>query len=242
MAVLLNTKNRSTYPEIMDDFDLKDEELLAALDKIGKINQLLGGNRITKDGVEKLLEKSRSAGLITILDVGCGNGGMLRLLADFAIRRGLEVALIGLDANSYTVAYAEALSKEYPNISYCCRDVFDPSFPKLLDEWKCDIVLCTLTLHHFDDRQIESLLSMFYANAKLGFVINDLHRSAITYRLFQLICSLFQLKGMTRKDGLISILRGFKRGELIGFSQRLQFRKYEIRWRWAFRFQWIVEC
>jgi hypothetical protein len=36
-------------------------------------------------------------------------------------------------------------------------------------------------------------------------------------------------------------LRGFKRDELIGFSEKLNLKKYSIQWKWAFRYQWIVE-
>jgi hypothetical protein len=46
---------------------------------------------------------------------------------------------------------------------------------------------------------------------------------------------------MSRQDGLISILRGFKKNELIKYSQQLKFTKYKIEWRWAFRYQWIIK-
>ena len=45
---------------------------------------------------------------------------------------------------------------------------------------------------------------------------------------------------MSREDGLISILRGFKKEELVAFSKKLRFNKYKIQWKWAFRYQWII--
>ena len=78
-------------------------------------------------------------------------------------------------------------------------------------------------------------------NSKLGFVINDLHRNTVAYRLFQALCFVFRLNEMSRKDGLTSILRGFKKHELVAFSENLKFKKYNINWKWAFRYQWIVE-
>jgi hypothetical protein len=95
-------------------------------------------------------------------------------------------------------------------------------------------------LHHFKNTEIENLLTTFDANSKLGMVINDLHRSALAYRLFQIICYLFGLNSMSSKDGLTSILRGFKKEELITFSKKLDFKKYSIQWKWAFRYQWII--
>jgi len=235
--VLVNTRHRTDDPEIMDDFDLKGDVLIQTLDKIARINQLLGGNRLTIRGVEKMLKKERFSKLITIVDVGCGNGDMLRRLADYGIRNNWNLKLIGVDANAFTINYATGLSEKYSNISYRCEDIFDESFSEI----KYDIVLCTLTLHHFKNEEISKLLALFNRNSRLGFVVNDLHRNVVAYRLFQMLCFVFRMNGMARKDGLVSILRGFKKEELIAFSKKLSFKKYSIQWKWAFRYQWIVE-
>lgn len=232
----LNTKYRTDKPEIMDDFDMEGEILRDALDKIAKINHLLGGNRVTLQGVRNLIAEIPKSTKIRIVDIGCGNGDMLRTLADFGLKNNLKFELVGIDANKFTISYAKELSKNYPNISYQYKDIFDESFKKL----EYDIVLCTLTLHHFKDNEIINLLNVFYANSSIGIVINDLHRSVIAYRLFQVLCLMFQLNDMSRKDGLISILRGFKKMELIGFSEKLNFNNSKIHWKWAFRYQWII--
>ncbi|WP_269222902.1 methyltransferase domain-containing protein [Flavobacterium sp. IMCC34518] len=235
--MLVDTQNRTDDPEIMDDFDLEGDELKEALDKIASINQLLGGNQLTLRGVRKLLKKVPHLGTITIVDVGCGNGDMLRKLADFGLSANLNLDLIGVDANYFTVNYAIDLSVNYPNIKYRCEDIFSKSF----NELKCDIILCTLTLHHFKNDEITKLLALFNKNSSIGFVVNDLQRSSIAYRLFQGFCIVFRLNKMSRNDGLVSILRGFKREELIAFSEELRFKKFSIQWKWAFRYQWIVE-
>ncbi|WP_369829040.1 methyltransferase domain-containing protein [Flavobacterium sp. 5] len=235
--MFIKTKYRTDDPEIIDDFDLGGDVLKESLDKIAQINQLLGGNKLTLKGVEKLLKKVPSLNLITIVDVGCGNGDMLRKLADFGVRNNLNFELVGIDANKYTVNYANVLSKNYSNIKYRCEDVFSESFSEL----KYDIVLFTLTLHHFENKEIVEILNLFNTNSKFGLVINDLHRSIIAYRLFQVICFVFRLNEMSRKDGLTSILRGFKKRELLEFSENLKFKKYSIKWKWAFRYQWIIE-
>lgn len=234
--MFVNTKYRTDKSEIMDDFTLEGENLRDALDKIAKINQLLGGNKLTLLGVKSLLKNVDTDGEITIVDVGCGNGDMLRTLADYGFENNLKLKLIGIDANNFTVNHAISLSKKYSNISYRCEDIFDKAFTEL----KYDIVLFTLVLHHFKEDEIIKILSVFYINAKLGIVINDLQRSLIAYRLFQALCFVFRLNTMSREDGLISILRGFKKEDLIRFSEKLNFKKYTIEWRWAFRYQWII--
>ena len=220
----------------MDDFLLEGEELRTTLDKIAKINRFLGGNNITLNGVKKLLSTSDKNETITIVDMGCGNGDMLRMLSDYGKRHHIKLSMLGIDANPYTINYAGDLSKDYTNISYLCADIFEENF----EDVKYDIVLCTLTIHHFDDEEILRLLGSLVNVSKLGVVINDLQRSKIAYRLFQTIAVLFRLNRMTKVDGLVSILRGFKKEELTQFSNKLKLENYSIQWKWAFRYQWII--
>ncbi len=233
----INTKYRTQQTEIMDDFTLEGEVLREALDKIAQINQLLGGNKLTLQGVKKILNRHDKANEITIVDVGCGNGDMLRTLAKFGEKEGFKLTLIGIDANNFTINHAQNLSLHYPNIRYRCEDVFESSFKEI----QYDVVLCTLTLHHFKDEEIINLLHVFQQNAKFGMVINDLQRSALSYRLFEALCFVFRLNPMSKEDGLVSILRGFNKKELQAYSKQLQFKDFTIQWKWAFRYQWIIK-
>lgn len=232
----INTKFRTETSEIMDDFNLEGEVLREALDKIASINQLLGGNSLTLNGVKKLISTQPKSRLLTIIDIGCGNGDMLRVLSNYGKENNYSFQLIGIDANAFTINHAEKLSELYPNITFKCENIFEYEFSQL----QCDIVLCTLTLHHFNNKEIENLLTVFYDNSRLGVVINDLQRSSIAYRLFQIICTFFGLNSMSRGDGLTSILRGFKKEELIAFSKKIGFKNYKIEWKWAFRYQWVI--
>jgi 2-polyprenyl-3-methyl-5-hydroxy-6-metoxy-1,4-benzoquinol methylase len=232
----INTKHRTDAPEIMDDFSLEGHDLLDALDKIATINQWLGGNKLTLKGVEKLIQNQPKETQICIVDLGCGNGDMLRSLAEYASKNNRKFKLIGIDANAFTLNYAKESSQNYPNIEYLSEDIFKFDF----EHYKIDIALCTLTLHHFKEEEILKIMQDLNENTKIGIVVNDLHRSALAYRLFRLICFVFRLNRMSKEDGLTSILRGFKKEELIAFSEKLKFSHYTINWKWAFRYQWII--
>lgn len=232
----INTDYRTLETEIMDDFSLQGEELQEALDKIARINQLLGGNKLTLHSIKKLLKNSNTHDTIVIADIGCGNGDMLRMLAKFGQKNKLNFKLIGIDANEFTINYAKTLSSEYSNIEYLCVDIFTEDFSNL----KYDIVLCTLTLHHFTNEQILNIITTFNNNANVGIIINDLHRSKLAYRLFKIIGVIFNLNKMSREDGLVSILRGFKKEELVEFSKKTNLKNYTINWKWAFRYQWLI--
>ncbi|WP_029275457.1 methyltransferase domain-containing protein [Pedobacter borealis] len=233
----VDTTYRSTAPEIMDDFAMEGEILRDALDKIASINQLLGGNKVTLEGIKSLINSKPKDEVIRITDIGCGNGNMLRTLADYANKQGLRFILKGIDANSFTINHAQSLSKNYPNITYACNDIFDD----LSKTEPCDIMLCTLTLHHFKDEEIIDLLENFKRLATMGIVINDLQRSAVAYYLFKALCYVFRLNDMSREDGLVSIMRGFKRADLLNYSKQLKLKSSSIKWKWAFRYQWIIK-
>ncbi|HMI07897.1 MAG TPA: methyltransferase domain-containing protein [Flavobacterium sp.] len=234
--MFIDTKARTNQIELMDDFSIEGEHLRKTLDQIAQINRLLGGNKITLNGVENLIRKIPKSEEITIIDLGCGNGDMLRALSVYADRNGWDFRLIGIDANTATIEYARELSALYPNITYLSEDIFSERFEYL----EYDIALCTLTLHHFKEDELVHLMEVMKKQANIGIVVNDLHRNALAYRLFQLVCFVFRLDEMPKKDGLISILRGFKRKELIRFSEKLKFKNYTIRWKWAFRYQWVI--
>jgi 2-polyprenyl-3-methyl-5-hydroxy-6-metoxy-1,4-benzoquinol methylase len=233
--MLINTTQRSDAPELMDDFSMEGDILKDALDKIASINKLLGGNKVTLQGVEKLILNSKKTKTIRILDVGCGNGDMLRCLANWGKQNGWQFELHGIDANAFTIKHAQNLSVNHSNITYNCSDIFEA------DEKKFDIILCTLTLHHFKDEEILTLMLTFICKAEIGIVINDLERSKLAYYLFKALCMVFRLNFMSREDGLVSILKGFKKKDLQGYAKVLNLSNYSLNWKWAFRYQWIIK-
>jgi 2-polyprenyl-3-methyl-5-hydroxy-6-metoxy-1,4-benzoquinol methylase len=234
--MFVNTSHRSTEEEIMDNLSMEGETLRQTLDKIAQINQRLGGNQATIDGLHTLLETQSKDAFISVVDLGCGSGDMLRAVADLGRKNNFSFKLIGIDANEYTVNYARQLSVNYPEISYVKMDILEDEFSGI----PFDIVIATLFLHHFTNQQIEKLLIPIVNKVRIGVVVNDLHRSSIAYYLFKGL-SLFIQNPMVKNDGAISVLRGFKKNELISISKKLKDAVSTIHWKWAFRYQWIIK-
>jgi len=233
----IDTSSRINKAEIMDDFDLKGDELERTLKDLENINKWLGGNKVTMQGIKKLLETHPEEKTLHIADVGCGNGSILREIAAWGRKKNYVLKLTGIDANTHAIAIAERLSEFYPEINYSALNIFDPSF----QNEKFDIILCTLTLHHFKDEQIKEITESFYRQARIGVVINDLHRSKQAYYLFRAFCKVFIRNKIARDDGLTSILRGFKKKDIKKFASMIPARRQEIKWKWAYRYLWIIE-
>lgn len=232
----VNTKTRSNQREIMDAHDFKGEELEKTLEDLDRVNRLLGGYKVTLEGIDKILGSACYAQPVTIIDVGCGNGSMLREVAKMGRRRGIKMKLLGIDISEHSIEIARKNSRNFPEITFETMDVSSREFR----DRKTDIVLCTLTLHHFTEEEIEHIMRIFERISLMGIVINDLHRSKTAYYLFKLYCLFFMKNEVAKKDGLTSILRSFKKEDLQGYGRNLKVRKQMLSWKWAFRWQWIL--
>ena len=235
MSFLIDTSSRSSAAEMMDDFTIEGSVLRDTLDKLETINRLLGGNSATLKGLKKILLKSSKTKTITIVDLGCGHGDVLRDVAKFGRKNSYKFKLIGIDANNAAIDYAKALSKDYPELSFETIDVFSEDFKKQT----YDVVLCTLFLHHFKNNEIIPFLKSTVQKASIGVIVNDLHRHKLAYYLFKMT-GLFIKNKMVREDGLTSVLRAFKRNELETILTKTGVN-FSIQWKWAFRYLWVLK-
>lgn len=235
--IYFSSKYRSRQPEIMDASDFHGEEMKKVLTDIRNMNKWLGGDSVALNGITKLLKELPKDQPITILDVGCGDGEMLRNCHQFGQKNGYDFKLIGIDFNPNIIRNAEMKSEGHANISYQTGDVFRDAgrIPK------CDIAMCNLFLHHFDNSRIIELLTHLVSNSKIGVVVNDLHRHRISFLFFKLVKPFLLKTETARSDGSISIARGFRKRELIEISKQVPGQKSIVKWMWAFRYQWILK-
>jgi hypothetical protein len=235
MDFFISTKERTDKEELMDDFSIGGDLLKDTLDKLENINRWLGGNLVTVNSLKKVLKNHPKEQALSIVDIGCGHGDILRDVAKFGRKNGYKMTLLGVDANPTAIAYANELSTAYPEVHFKTEDIFSEEFQKR----EFDVVLATLFLHHFKEEPLVSFLDNTLKQTKIGVVVNDLHRHTLAYYLFMLL-SVFIKNKMIIEDGLTSVLRGFKRKDLMQLSERLQV-KPQVSWKWAFRFQWILK-
>lgn len=231
----MDWSKRNDQLEIMDNFKGSSAELETVLNDITRVNRILGGNKITVDAVFTLIDEYPKKSY-TILDMGCADGNMLRNIALEARKRHVKVKLVGVDLSSDSLVLARKASLDFPEISYHVKDILTTNF----SDFECDIVTTTLTLHHFPDDGILTFLTQFERLASIGIVINDLQRSKLAYTLFKAFSLVFIRTKTGKIDGLISITKGFFKTELYTFAKALPTLQHQIRWKWAFRYVWIM--
>lgn len=229
-------RHRSTEPELMDDPFLEASALKAALNDIGRVNRLLGGNRVGLAGLKPFLRGSAERP-VEVVDIGCGNGEFLRHVARYCRRQHIPVRLTGVDINENSLDLGRLQQGEFPEIIYECSDVMDYTPKPVMGQ---PLLICNLFLHHFSEDHIRFLLERWQGAGFRAIIVNDLHRSALAYYLFHLFGVIFMNSGLARHDGLVSIKRGFRRKELETYCRLLPGWECNIRWKWAFRYLWTL--
>jgi 2-polyprenyl-3-methyl-5-hydroxy-6-metoxy-1,4-benzoquinol methylase len=226
---------RSYQKEIMDDLEVEGSLLKQTLKELRVINRFLGGNSVTTSGLDSLIHKGQDREY-TIADIGCGGGDMMKVMAKWAEKRKLKCHFIGIDANPNTIEIAKINFSDYSNFSFVAQNVFSEDFQKD----KVDIITCTLFTHHFTDQELIHLIDVFKNKARIGIIINDLHRHPLAYYSIRILTALFSKSDMVKNDGPLSVLRGFKLLEIKNILQKANLLSHTIRWNWAFR--WQVIC
>lgn len=227
---------RSTDIEIMDDLACTGEVVRQTLRELETINELLGGNYVTLNGLGKLLKTSYDRP-VEVVDLGCGSGDILRLIRKWSRKRGLDLNLTGIDANPFIVTYASYHTPSEYNIQYSAVDIFSEDFKAQ----RYDVVIGTLFFHHFTDEQLVAFFCQLKQQVRIGFVINDIHRHRLAYYSIKWLTRFFSRSAMVKFDAPLSVLRAFRKRELLLILKNAGITDYTIKWMWAFRWQVVVK-
>jgi ubiquinone/menaquinone biosynthesis C-methylase UbiE len=257
-----NLSYRSNEKELIDDLELENDALRQNLEELALINKYLGGNQVTTSGLSLLMFDSRfsmfglrdsniehrtsntkpqtsnieNRATIKIADLGCGGGDMLMVMADWAKKEGINAQFIGIDANDFMIDFGTKRTANYPNISYLHQDIYSDEFK----EKSFDVVTMTLFCHHFSDESLIQLLQQLKKQTRIGIVINDIHRHWFAYHSIAWITKLFLKSYLVKNDAKLSVWRAFVREDLEKIIQKSGFTKYSIRWKWAFRWEVVL--
>ncbi|MGY6522167.1 MAG: methyltransferase domain-containing protein [Mongoliitalea sp.] len=228
-------KHRSTEKEIMDDLAVGGEVLDQTLHELRVINRLLGGNYVSTSGLEKLMKQVPQPHY-SIADLGCGGGDMIRVMHNWAKLNKLNCSFIGIDANPHTIAFAKENLKDLKGVDFEVMNVFDESF----SDGQVDIITCTLFTHHFTDEELISIFKACKKKAKIGLVINDLHRHPLAFYSISLLTRWFSKSPMVKNDGPLSVKRSFKKKDWERVLHASDISNFTLSWHWAFRWRVII--
>ena len=227
----MDLSRRSRQPEWMDTETVTEADFAACLTDLATVNTVTLARPPTVAFMRSVARGLPPGSRLSILDVGFGDGDMLRRLHRWGARRGLRLSLAGIDLNPWSAPSARAATPPHMAIDYRTGDVFDepPS--------SCDVVISSMVTHHLTDAQIVAFLGWMERTAGRGWFINDLHRHALAYHGFRALSRLAGWHRFVQHDGPLSVARSFRRPDWAALLRTAGLDGVaQVRWRLPFRY------
>lgn len=217
---------RLVAEELMDDPALDTETYAAVLADLARVNRITMAARPTLAFLDRAIGQRSE---LSLLDVGYGQGDMLRIIAGWARKRGITADLVGVDLNPRSEAIARAHTPADLPIRYITGDYAD------LAGEGFDCVISSLVAHHMSDGQLHAFLQFMEAEAQAGWFINDLHRHGFSHAGYPLLARIMRAHRIVRHDGQMSIARSFRPEEWQQMISRAGITNAEVRRYFPFR-------
>ncbi|QNA85767.1 methyltransferase domain-containing protein [Sphingomonas sp. So64.6b] len=194
---------RAQAEELMDAEDLDAGAYADVVGDLARVNVVTMAARPTLDFLRR---GTRGMTRFRLLDVGFGDGDMLRRIARWAKRRGIAAELVGVDLNPRSELAARAHTPDDMDIDYITGDYADHT-----EGW--DFVISSLVVHHMTHDQLIDFLRFMEAKAATGWQVNDLHRHGFAHWGFPILATLARWHPIVRHDGQLSIARSYRPAE-----------------------------
>jgi SAM-dependent methyltransferase len=214
-------------PEMMDRPGNDPELLRADLRVLEKINRFLGGHRIPLVYLPAFVKDK----LVTILDLGTGAADVPRAIARWARASNFNVQITGVDSNPEILQIARENVADWPEIHIEQADLRALPYPT----GSFDIVLCSLTLHHFSEGDVVAILRCIHDIARAGYIINDLRRNRVAIWLSNFMAHTVITNSIARFDAPASCERAFTPTELRAMARQAGLSRFSIHRHRFFR-------
>jgi len=220
---------RRSEPELMDGPDLDPIELAENFRDIRRVNQLLGGTSTIIRHLPSLLSGIPKTQPVTVLDLATGSADIPLALLTWSERNERNLHITATDYSDDILRIARDHVGNRPGITLEKQDALDVEFR----DRSFDIVLCSLSLHHFEPDDATSLLREMNRLARVGAIVNDLARGRTGYVAASAAARVTTRNRLTRNDAPLSVLRAYQPDELRAMLRFAGVRNAQItRHRW----------
>jgi 2-polyprenyl-3-methyl-5-hydroxy-6-metoxy-1,4-benzoquinol methylase len=220
---------RSYKKELLDGNDIPFDDIKQNMKELDTINTLLGGHKISIDGVKKIIQKITDKKQLVIAEIGCGGGDNIKAINNWCKKNSVAVSFIGIDIKKECIDYAEQQCKNI-NVSWVVS-----GYENVRLEKKPDIIFSSLFCHHFNEEELIFMLQWMKNNTSTGFFVNDLHRNRLAYYAIQWLTKLFSKSYLVKHDAPLSVARGFTKKEWQQTLSNAGINSGLVKWKWAFR-------
>jgi SAM-dependent methyltransferase len=199
--------HRSVQTEILDG-PVSTADLAEILHDLARFNGIMQGHRPVLRWLDRAVEAVPPDRPLTLLDIGCGYGDLLRAIRGWAKKRGRLLRLIGVDLSGQVIEVARSVTSAVDDIEYHAADIFTFTPPSAID-----LVVTSLVTHHLPDDSIVRFLRWMETMAARGWMIYDLQRSIVPFYFIELAGAALRLHPVVTYDGRVSVARSLTRRE-----------------------------
>lgn len=221
---MIFTPARQRGHEILDDPSLDPALAERSLRDVALANRFFGGRRAIVRELRGILRDTCAAANasmptgssavrreMTLLDVGTGIGDIPAAASRVAEREGVRLHTVGLELAPSLARAARAR---------CSATLAADAMALPFADRSIDIITCSQVLHHFDDVPAARLLRECTRVARVAVIIGDLRRSWLAAAGLWVSSFALGFHPVSRHDGIVSILRGYTREELLTLTAR----------------------
>ena len=196
--------------ELLDQAGHDPAELTANLQDIRTVNRLAGGVATVLRHLPGLLSQLPHGRPVEILDLATGCGDIPLSLAAWADRQYRPLHLTVTDRSPEILAEARRTLAGVPGVTFAVCDARAVPMP----ERSFDVVLCSLSLHHFAPGEAIQVLREMDRLARTGFILNDIRRCLAGFVAAWATSRVATRNRLTRHDMPLSVLRAYTPNEL----------------------------
>ena len=207
---------RREAEELLDRAGHDPAELAANLRDIRTVNRLAGGVATVLHHLPGMLGHLPPDRPVEILDLATGCGDIPLSLATWADRQGRRLQLSVTDRSPEILAEARRTLVGVPGVSFAVCDARAVPMP----ERSFDVVLCSLSLHHFAPGEAVQVLREMDRLSRAGFILNDIRRCLAGFIAAWGASRIATRNRLTRHDMPLSVLRAYTPDELRALLRR----------------------
>lgn len=222
---------RRETEELLDQAGQDPAELAANLRDIRTVNRLAGGVATVLRYLPGLLSHLPRSRPVEILDLATGGGDIPLNLVAWAERQGRPLHLTVTDRSPEILAEARRTLGDVPGVTFAVCDARAVPMP----ERSFDIVLCSLSLHHFAPGDAVQVLREMDRLSRTGFILNDIRRCRTGYVAAWVASRVATRNRLTRHDMPLSVLRAYTPDELRALLRQAGIRDASVTTHPLFR-------
>ena len=222
---------RNLRDELLDLDEASYQEVQDSLQDVATVNRYLGGYRVLLQHIEPILRSHKTNRPFRVMDAATGSADQPVELVKLARRIGVPIHITAIDINAKMLKLAREEVACYPEIQLMQCDILSLPFR----ENAFDLVVNSLSLHHFSWDKAVTILRTIYKVGRLGIVVNDLHRSRVAHVVIFILTRIFTRNRLTRYDAPVSVMNAFTPKEFCDLAQQAKIDPYEIHRHFPYR-------